>query len=124
MTQFSVDNLTIDVQQEGTRQVVIWTGESNATRPELNLDPVLAKLMTQLQGALVELRFGKLTYLNSASVTPIMAFLRELSAVAKHVRVSYRSDLQWQNTSFRAMRVVARKWSNVEVVGETLGPER
>jgi hypothetical protein len=123
MMQFCVDNLKIDVEQEGARQVVTWTGESDATRPEQNLGPVLLKLMTRLQGTLVELRFSKLTYMNSASVTPIMAFVRDLSAVAKHIRVSYRADLQWQNTSFRAMRVVARKWANVEVVGEKRGPD-
>jgi hypothetical protein len=117
MKRYTIGNLLLELEDEGSRRCVDWSGEIDAPDPAPSLSPVLNELVGELAGAYVDLRFDKLRYMNSASLTPIMTFLRDLSAVAKHVSVQYRGDVEWQNSSFRAVRVVARKWSNVEVVG-------
>ena len=112
-------NLQIKVSTpERLRTLVEWCGESDAMDPGATLMPYLVELAQTMRGRIVELRFDKLKYMNSSTVTPLMQFLQELSGLAENVTVVYRAELQWQATSFRAMRVVARKWSNVKVVGE------
>jgi hypothetical protein len=104
--------------QKDAPTLIDWRGESDALDPSGDLTPYLQELSRTLKGKSVEVRFNDLKYMNSSTVTPLMQFLKELAGVAENVTVSYRADLQWQVTSFRAMRVVARKWSNVKVVGE------
>lgn len=112
-------NLQIQVSSDQKlRTLVEWCGESDALDPSAALTPYLQELARSLRGRAVEIRFDKLKYMNSSTVTPLMQFLQDLSSVSENVTVLYRADLQWQATSFRAMRVVARKWSNVKVVGE------
>jgi hypothetical protein len=112
-------NLRIEVRDVPEGQTVIeWSGESDAIDPAAILSPYLRELAVSLKGKSVRLRFGSLEYMNSSTVTPLMAFIRDLSGTAASVVVLYRADLQWQATSFRAMRVVARKWPNVQVTGE------
>jgi hypothetical protein len=112
-------NLQIKVSTpEKLRTLVEWCGESDAMDPGSTLTPYLLELAQTLRGRMVELRFHQLKYMNSSTVTPVMQFVQELSGLAESVTVLYRADLQWQATSFRAMRVVARKWNNVKVVGE------
>ena len=112
-------NLHIEVLwlQDGSARVN-WSGESDALDPGAALTPYLADLVRTLRGKSVQVHFGNLRYMNSSTVTPLMQFIRDLSAAAMRVTVLYRADLQWQVTSFRAMRVVARKWSNVDVSAE------
>jgi hypothetical protein len=111
-------NLEIEVSSpiEGFA-VVQWRGESDAMEPGKALSPYLKEVAQSLRGKNVEVRFGDLRYMNSSTVTPLMQFLKELAEAAGAVTVLYRQDLQWQVTSFRAMRVAARKWNNVRVVG-------
>ena len=95
-----------------------WLGESCSKSPKVTLAPLLQSMVPKLRDRKVLLDFQELAFMNSASVTPIMSFIEALAGVAVRVSVHYDQSLQWQTTSFRAMRVVARKWKNVEVIGE------
>ncbi len=117
MSMFEYEGLKISVEEVSGSMVIDWTGESDTRDPASNIGPYLSELASRLHGKTVRLRFDGLQYMNSSTVTPIMKFVRELSAVANRVTVHYDESVQWQATSFRAMRVVARRWPNVEVVG-------
>jgi len=118
MKKFETGNLSIDIEWNGDRVLVRWRGESDARDPGATLKPFFDALLPLVGQKDVRLNFRGLSYMNSSTVSPIMQFIRELSGSARKVVVVYEQALQWQATSFRAMRVVTRKWPNVEVVGE------
>ncbi len=115
MKDFEDDSLRIEIRDKPAAVAIHWCGESEARDPASTLGPFLDGLVPSLRKREVTLYFDALRYMNSSTVTPIMEFLRKLSEVASAVTVLYDGRLQWQATSFRAMRVVARKWENVEV---------
>lgn len=116
--KYEIGRLTLEVNEKSDPVTVVWKGESDAREPAKLLQPHLDALLSQLASKAVCMKFDALDYMNSSTVKPIMVFLEELSKVATSIRVEYRESLQWQATSFRAMRIVAkRKWGNVEIVG-------
>ena len=118
MNDYKQDNLQIVItESHGTVVEVAWSGESDAREPRESLGPYLNELTSQLESRTVRVTFAELKYMNSATVLPIMDFLKALSKSATKVTVEYRQDLQWQVTSFRALRIVARSWGNVSVLG-------
>jgi hypothetical protein len=117
MKDYQRDHLQIAVDESAEVVVVAWRGESDARNPREMLAPYLIALARQLAARTVRVTFAELAYMNSATVLPIMDFLKDLSQHAAKVTVEYRQDLQWQVTSFRALRIVARGWGNVSVVG-------
>lgn len=117
MSTFEYEGLKISVEDVSGATVVDWTGESDTRDPASHVGPYLSELANKLRGRVVRLRFDGLSYMNSSTVTPIMQFVRELSELAERVTVHYDESVQWQATSFRAMRVVAKRWPNVEVIG-------
>jgi hypothetical protein len=114
---FRADALRIEVTECDGVVVLSWQGESDSRDPRRTLRPYLMKLKDALRTRRVRMDFEKLAYMNSATVTPLIEFVGELSLRATEVVIHYRNDLQWQATSFRAMRIVARKWSNVSILG-------
>jgi hypothetical protein len=117
MKDYRQDNLQIKVAESADLVVVAWRGESDARNPRETLGPYLTELASRFASRTVRVTFADLAYMNSATVLPIMDFLKELSQQATKVTVEYRQDLQWQVTSFRALRIVARSWGNISVVG-------
>jgi hypothetical protein len=117
MTKIALQSLAIEVAGRGDPVLVIWSGESDALDPSAVLRPHFDQMMEHMKAKNVHMKFDQLTYMNSATVRPIMELLDRLSTVAKHIRVEYRRDVTWQAASFRAMRIVAKKWNNVEIVG-------
>ena len=114
---YRADKLCIDVIDSGDTVVLSWKGESDLRFPRQTLLPYLMALKDKLRARKVRLCFEELTYMNSASVTPLMEFVSTIRASASEIVIHYRNDLAWQATSFRAMRIVARKWSNVVIHG-------
>jgi len=112
-----IDGLRIDVTETPELVTLAWRGESDSRNPRQALLPYLMKLKDKLRARRVEMHFDALTYMNSATVTPLMEFISALRVGATEVVIHYRNDLQWQATSFRAMRIVARKWTNVAILG-------
>jgi hypothetical protein len=117
MNAYRLESLQIAVTESSDAVVVIWKGESDARNPRETLAPFLTALAGRIGSRAARITFAELKYMNSATVLPIMDFLKELSKHATNVTVEYRQELQWQVTSFRALRIVARGWKNVSVVG-------
>jgi hypothetical protein len=114
--EYRTENLSIDVVDTRDAVSISWRGESDAANPRDELLPYLVQLINELRSRKVKVHFEKLSYMNSATVTPIMEFLGQLRGIATEIDIYYRGDLQWQATSFRAMRVVARNWKNVAII--------
>ncbi|MEO8179787.1 MAG: hypothetical protein ABI895_13210 [Deltaproteobacteria bacterium] len=114
---FQAESLRIEVSESKDLVVLSWKGESDLRNPRQTLLPYLMSLRDKLRARKVQMRFEELAYMNSATVTPLMEFISCIRTGATEIVIQYRNDLAWQATSFRAMRIVARKWSNVAIQG-------
>jgi hypothetical protein len=118
MEDLVAGNLKVTVVAQGESVKVCLLGESDGRAMGEALGPYLKRLAGSCRAKTVQIDFAKLDYMNSSTLTPIVQFLQLLSDTALRVTVRYRSDLQWQATSFRAMRIVGRNWKNTEILGD------
>jgi hypothetical protein len=111
---FEQDGLVIHASRLQGKGSVIWCGVSDSRSPSTFLSPILRDLSTKMKDADVTLDFRKLEYMNSATVSPLIAFVKNLDGVGKRVLVLF-SDTDWQRTHFQCMRAIARTLKNVLV---------
>src|SRR6478735_10297086 len=104
---FTADRLTISLEERGaSRLIARWTGRSDARDPGILLEPFLARLMANAEQTrrLLELRFEKLEYFNSATVGVLLRLLNTARERAMPVEVTYDAALRWQSVSFEALQ--------------------
>ena len=118
MNALKVDHLRIETATVGDTIEVRWAGELAARNPSDKVVTYLDLLRATLQRKKVCIDFCEFEYMNSASVTLVMDFLRASTESSQSMLIRYRPALQWQKTFFGAMRVIARSWNNsVEIQG-------
>lgn len=115
MKTLTLDHLKIEIDHVDDVVEIRWNGELAVRNPRELVGASLDILRTSLRKQKVCVDFRNFEYMNSASVTVVMEFLRASSEIAEAVRVRYRPSLQWQKTFFGAMRVIARNWNNIEI---------
>ena len=76
--QFEQDGLIINASRTNGRGTVAWRGVSDSRTPALFLRPVLRDLSEKMKGAEVTVDFTKLEYMNSATVSPLINFVKTL----------------------------------------------
>ena len=117
MEDYERDGLSIRVRQAMHSAVVEWRGVSDARDPATFLTPYLNRLLPKLPDASVVIDFTRLEYMNSATVSPIIRFIRDLDDTAEDVLVQF-SDADWQLTHLRCMKAIARTLKRVRVEGK------
>jgi|SoiMethySBSTD1v2_1073268.scaffolds.fasta_scaffold3546912_2 anti-anti-sigma factor len=117
MRSLSVEHLKIDIENVNDVVEIRWIGELAVRNPKDAVGDYLEKLQGTLRKQKVCVDFSGFEYMNSASVTVVMQFLRSTSEVAQGVQVKYRPAVQWQKTFFGAMRVIAKNWNNIDIQG-------
>lgn len=117
MKTLTLDHLKIEIANVEDVIEVRWTGELAVRNPREAVGTYLDLLRGSLRKQKVCVDFRDFEYMNSASVTVVMEFLRSATEVAQSVMVRYRPTLQWQKTFFGAMRVIARSWNNIDIQG-------
>lgn len=116
MDDLRAADLWIHVQREASQVSVIWAGTSEAREPATYLLPYLDELVNELHGALVEVDFSAMDYMNSATIAPIVRFLRALDRHATKVRVLYDPTRTFQRTTFSAIKALGIVLRKLEVV--------
>jgi len=119
---FNHDGLSIEVVDAHTQVSIIWRGVSEARDPGLVLVPFLNLLADRLRAGkvrVVTVDFRQFEYMNSATVVPILQFVKRLDAIGAQTRVLYDQSVSWQRINFRCMRTIARTLSHVEVRGDS-----
>lgn len=115
MTQrFENGNLIIVVGRTPAVTTITWTGESDSRNPVDFLNPLIAKLAKELVGHNVIVDFSELTYMNSATVAPLINTIKSLDAAAASVLVVF-SDMDWQRTHVQCVRTIARQLKKVKI---------
>jgi hypothetical protein len=112
--QFEQDGLVINASRVNGNGTVSWVGVSDSRTPGTFLRPVLSELSEKMKGAEVTVDFSKLEYMNSATVSPLINFVKSLDGGCTRIRVLF-SDVDWQRTHLQCMRAIASTLRNVSV---------
>jgi anti-anti-sigma factor len=112
--RFDNGNLAIVVARTPAVTTVTWTGESDSRNPVDFLNPLIAKLSKELAGQSVVIDFSGLTYMNSATVAPLINTIKSLDGSAASVLVVF-SDMDWQRTHVQCVRTIARALKKVKI---------
>ncbi len=112
--QFEQDGLIINASRANGKGTVAWSGVSDSRTPGNFLRPVLKDISDKLKGAEVTVDFSKLEYMNSATVSPLINFVKTLDGACKRILVLF-SETDWQRTHLQCMRAIATTLHNVMV---------
>lgn len=112
--RFESGALVITVTRTATATTMAWTGESDSRNPGEFLNPLVTKLAKDLSGQNVVIDFSGLTYMNSATVAPLIMCIKSLDATATSVLVVF-SDMDWQRTHVQCVRTISRQLKKVRI---------
>jgi hypothetical protein len=112
--QFEQDGLVINASRANGKGTVAWGGVSDSRTPGIFLRPVLRDLSEKMKGAEVTVDFTKLEYMNSATVAPLINFVKTLDGTCTRTVVLF-SQTDWQRTHLQCMRAIATTLRNVMV---------
>jgi hypothetical protein len=104
--QFEQDGLIINASRVNGRGTVAWCGVSDSRTPGIFLRPVLRDLSEKMKGAEVTVDFTRLEYMNSATVSPLINFVKTLDGICTRILVRF-SETDWQRTHLQCMRAIA-----------------
>lgn len=121
---FTKERLTIRRAQTRQQYVLFWSGECDFRNPAEILSPVLNSVLSELRDRRLVLDFRELSFMNSASVTPILAFVKSVCSKDIAVHLVYSATLSWQRTTASSMRALGRslKLLSVELLGALENP--
>lgn len=119
MINFKVGALEINVKELGDKMEMDWQGKSDSKEAYGVLTDYFGKVIENIHGLkAMNIKFNKLAYMNSSTVTPIVEFLRQLNDKAVQTTVFYDRNSEWQAMSFKALECIAITMANLEVVPE------
>src|SRR5690606_21976470 len=93
---FHSGTLTIAILYQDTTATIAWEGVSDAPDVRSFLSPLMARLSMELVGKAVTIDFRRLEYMNSATLAPVLAFIKNLDARGISTTLLYDIKVQWQ----------------------------
>jgi anti-anti-sigma regulatory factor len=118
---FVLDALSIHVSQTGVGTTIAWHGVSDTRMPATTLQPLTQRLGANMKGGDVTVDFRPLEFINSATIAPLIQFVRDLSTNGCKVLVLFDPDKDWQKAHYLCMRTIARTLSRVQVETQKMG---
>lgn len=115
---FASERLTIWSAIVKKQRLLMWSGECDFRNPAEVLTPALTSYAQSLKEGPVVLDFRGLVFMNSSSVTPILAFVKSLCSRGIPVHLIYNSDVSWQRITASSMRTIATALRNLTVTLE------
>jgi hypothetical protein len=112
--QFEQDGLLISASRANGKGTVAWCGVSDSRTPGIFLRPVLREVSEKMKGAEVTVDFTKLEYMNSATVSPLINFVKTLDGICTRILVLF-AETDWQRTHLQCMRAIATTLRHVAV---------
>ena len=110
------DKLTIALEPQGDEIRVCWRGVSDSRQPARVLEPYLVNLMHELgKYHKCVFDFTELEFMNSSTVGPLLHFINRVKGTSVNLVLCYSEQKEWQDVSFRAMRVLTNRMGNVSV---------
>ncbi len=96
-------SLTISTEKQEGKTIVRLMGRSDSRRPSAILAPFFKDLLAMNCAELV-VDFGKLEYINSPTIPPIIRFIKQLEAQKTKSEFIYDSNSEWQVISFGVLQ--------------------
>jgi hypothetical protein len=112
---FEMERLTVLFSQNKQSYTLYWRGECDFRNPAEVLSPMLNGILPELRDRRLILDFCELSFMNSTSVTPILAFVKDLCSKDIPVHLVYSSTLSWQRTTAFSMRALGHSLKQLSV---------
>lgn len=112
---FQNDQLVIRVTHMDRNVDMTWEGTSDSREPEAFLAPILKKLVEGSKNKAVTVDLSRIRYMNSATVAPMIEFMKEMSAQDVETLIVWDKQVGWQRFNFLCMQTIARTLPNVTV---------
>lgn len=113
--RFEGDGLTVLVTFRPTEVQMIWQGVSDTREPGRELGPFLQRMVGVIRDRPITIDFRQLEYVNSATVSPILQFVKSLDVESQAVTLVYDTNVFWQRAQYRCMRAIAFQLKHVKV---------
>jgi hypothetical protein len=107
--------LVVKCERGEAKVTMTFTGVSDAPDPDTFLVPLLSKLGEGCKGAAVTLDFRDLDYMNSATVAPLIGFMKDLDRTARSATLLWNAKKQWQRVNCKCMQTISRTLAKVKV---------
>jgi hypothetical protein len=112
---FSIDNVRIHVGKADGMVTIVWEGVGDAREPELVLGALMRRLAAELKGQSATMDFRRFEYMNSATVSLIILFIKQLDEQGTHLTLVYDTEVGWQRINCQCMRAIARTLNHLQV---------
>ena len=110
------NNLEIKLE-EGQKNVMTWSGNSEGRDPSAVINPFLREIFEKIKGRDLEIKFEQLKYMNSSTVPPIIQLIKQLEDNAVKTTITYDKNSNWQVASFKALETIVKSMNHITVRG-------
>lgn len=117
MSKLQKENFEIDVI-ENDKIKITWSGRCDFKDAASLLLPFFTDIIKQNKNKKkeFEISFLNLQYMNSATIMPILKFIRDLNLNKINSVLVYNKNLEWQKKSFEALKMVASELDFIEII--------
>jgi len=112
---FEQDGLVIRVTLIDRTAQISWRGTSDIRNPDQMLSPFLRNLVKDLKNRETVIDFTLFEYMNSATLSPLMHFIKDLDSAKIKTVLVFSNAREWQRVTYRCMKAIARTLSHLSV---------
>ena len=112
---FEGDGLFIEFTSSEEGASILWRGVSDSRDPGKILAPVMQDLVVRSRGRKLTVDFSALDFMNSATVAPVLQFIRELEKQGTHTVLVYDVGKEWQRINVQCMRLLVKPMAHVDI---------
>lgn len=116
IASFSQERMRVSVIDQERQVIVSWRGVFDALNPHQTLGEFLWKQQEALRNKDVLIDFSKMEFLNSATLSVMLRFVKELDAITPKLTLKFNTTESWQMVSFRCMKAISRTLKHTEVL--------
>lgn len=112
--KFEHGGLEIVLSRSGNVGTMAWRGSSDSRSPGEFLESVFRRAIEHAPRCELVIDFTALEFMNSSTVSPIIAFLKDANLKRIQCRVVF-SDAEWQRPHMRCLRAITSVLPHISV---------
>ncbi len=116
MPGLKIEKLDIKVNEDNDTVFIDWNGLCDLKDPNQILKEFFFKIFSGYVGKQLEMSFVNLKYINSSTISPIIALLRKLNELEITSTIVYDKSSFWQEISFKSFIAITAKLSYVTII--------
>lgn len=116
IASFAQERMRVSVVDHEQQVIISWRGVFDALNPHQTLGEFLWKQHEALRHKDVLIDFSKMEFLNSATLSVMLRFVKELDAIIQKLTLKFNTAESWQMVSFRCMKAISRTLKHTEVL--------